>query len=81
VAVGSRPLFDEYERKAREIGTRFDLNLDAEDAQRLRRQMEAICVAAAPPFPPDQIPAFTSDWQAIDGGLLAAALAAPRSGA
>jgi hypothetical protein len=23
--------------------------------------MEAICVAAAPPFPPDQIPAFTSD--------------------
>jgi hypothetical protein len=61
VAVGSRELFDEYERKVREIGTRFDPNLDKDDARRLRRQMEAICVAAAPPFPPGQIPAFTSD--------------------
>ncbi|MFI5143848.1 MAG: hypothetical protein ACHQHM_07475, partial [Thermoanaerobaculales bacterium] len=50
VAVGSRPLFDEYERKVREIGTRFDPQLDAEDARLLRRQMEAICVGAAPPF-------------------------------
>ncbi len=76
VAVGSRPLFDEYERKVREIGTRFDPNLDAEDAQRLRRQMEAICVAAAPPFPPDQIPAFTSDPDddpIVYGALLAEA--------
>jgi hypothetical protein len=61
IAVGSGPLFDEYERKVREIGTRFDPNLDADDAHRLRRQMEAICVAAAPPFPPDQTPALTSD--------------------
>ncbi len=61
VAVGSRPLFDEYERKVREIGHRFDPELDEDDARRLRRQMEAICVAAALPFPPDQIPAFTSD--------------------
>lgn len=61
VAVGSRPLFDEYERKVREIGHRFDPALDENDARLLRRQMEAICVAAAPPFPPDQIPAFTSD--------------------
>ncbi len=61
VAVGSRPLFDEYERKVREIGPRFDPELDEDDARRLRRQMEAICVAAAPPFPPDQMPAFTSD--------------------
>jgi hypothetical protein len=61
VAVGSRPLFDEYERKVREIGHRFDPELDAHDARLLRRQMEAICVAAAPPFAPEQIPAFTPD--------------------
>lgn len=61
VAVGSRPLFDEYERKVREIGTRFDPHLGGDDARLLRRQMEVICVAAAPPFPPEQIPAFTSD--------------------
>jgi hypothetical protein len=61
VAAGSRPLFDEYERKVREIGHRFDPTLDENDARLLRRQMEAICVAAPPPFPPDQIPAFTSD--------------------
>ncbi len=61
VAAGSRPLFDEYERKVREIGHRFDPTLDENDARLLRRQMEAICVAAPLPVPPDQIPAFTSD--------------------
>jgi len=61
VAAGSRPLFDEYERKVREIGPRFDPTLDENDARLLRRQMEAICVAASSPIPPDQIPAFTSD--------------------
>jgi hypothetical protein len=61
VAAGSRPLFDEYERKVREIGHHFDPTLDENDARLLRRQMEAICVAAPPPVPPDQIPAFTSD--------------------
>lgn len=76
VAVGSRPLFDEYERKVREIGTRFDLSLDAGDARLLRRQMEAICVAAAPPFPPESIPAFTADPDddpIVYGALLAGA--------
>jgi len=76
VAVGSRPLFDEYERKVREIGTRFDPHLDADDARLLRRQMEAICVAAAPPFPPDQIPALTTDPDddpIVYGALLAGA--------
>jgi predicted nucleic acid-binding protein len=76
VAVGSRPLFDEYERKVREIGTKFDPSLDADDARQLRRQMEAICVAAAPPFPPEQIPAFTSDPDddpIVYGALLAGA--------
>jgi hypothetical protein len=61
VAAGSRPLFDEYERKVREIGHHFDPTLDESDARLLRRQMEAICVAASQPVPPDQIPAFTSD--------------------
>lgn len=74
VAAGSRPLFDEYERKVREVGHRFDPTLDANDARLLRRQMEAICVAAPPPAPPDQIPAFTSDPDddpIIFGALLA----------
>ncbi len=76
VAVGSRPLFDEYERKVREIGARFGPQLNARDARQLRRQMEAICVAAAPPFPPEQIPAFTSDPDddpIVYGALLAGA--------
>jgi hypothetical protein len=59
--AGSRPLFDEYERKVREIGRRFDPALDEDDARLLRSQTEVICIAAAPPFPPDQIPAFTPD--------------------
>lgn len=74
VAAGSRPLFDEYERKVREIGHRFDPTLDENDARLLRRQMEAICVAAPPPVPPDQIPAFTSDPDddaVVFGALLA----------
>ncbi len=61
VAAGSRPLFDEYERKVREVGHRFDPTLDENDARLLRRQMEAICVTAAPPRQPDQIPALTTD--------------------
>jgi hypothetical protein len=73
-AAGSRPLFDEYERKIREIGRRFDPTLDEDDARLLRRQMEAICVTAAPPHPPDQIPALTTDPEddpIVFGALLA----------
>ena len=61
VAVGSAPLFDEYERKVRQIGSRFDPALSEEDAPRLRRQVEAVCVAGSPPFDPLAIPAFTKD--------------------
>jgi|NGEPerStandDraft_6_1074524.scaffolds.fasta_scaffold20807_3 hypothetical protein len=61
VAVGSKPLFDEYERKVREKGTRFDPVLGPEDASRLRRQMEVLCVSAAPPFAPGTLPALTPD--------------------
>ncbi|HEX3737701.1 MAG TPA: hypothetical protein VHV53_09180, partial [Solirubrobacterales bacterium] len=50
VAIGSRPLFDEYERKLREVGTRLDPHLREEGIPLLRRQMEAVCVIAAPPF-------------------------------
>jgi predicted nucleic acid-binding protein len=61
VAIGSRPLFDEYERKLREIGTRLDPRLREEDIPLLRRQMEAICVIAAPPFADYAVPALTAD--------------------
>lgn len=61
-AVGSRPLFDEYERKLRQIGGRFGIEpSDEQQVKRLRRQMEAICVAAAPPFDPRSAPALTRD--------------------
>jgi hypothetical protein len=76
VAVGAGPLFDEYERKVREIGRRFDPRLDESDARLLRRQMEAICVTAAPPYPPDRIPALTPDPDddpIVFGALLAGA--------
>jgi predicted nucleic acid-binding protein len=61
VAVGSRPLFDEYERKVREVGTRLDPHLREEDIPLLRRQMEAVCVIAAPPFADSAVPALTAD--------------------
>jgi predicted nucleic acid-binding protein len=61
VAIGSRPLFDEYERKLREIGTRLDPHLREEDIPLLRRQMEAVCVIAAPPFADSVVPALTAD--------------------
>jgi len=38
VAIGSAPVFDEYERKLREIGTKIDPNLRDEDVPKLRRQ-------------------------------------------
>jgi len=61
VAVGSRPLFDEYERKLREVGTRLDPHLREEDVPVLRRQMEAVCVIAAPPFLDSAVPTLTAD--------------------
>lgn len=61
VAIGSAPLFDEYERKLREIGPKLDPTLSEEDIPRLRRQLEAVCVAGAPPFLPDTVPTLTQD--------------------
>jgi predicted nucleic acid-binding protein len=62
-AVGSAPLFDEYERKLREIGQKLDPMLRPEDIPALRRQVEALCVAGSPPFDPSDSPALTRDPQ------------------
>jgi predicted nucleic acid-binding protein len=61
VAIGSRQLFDEYERKLREIGKKLNPALREADVPRLRRQLEAVCVIAAPPFQEADVPALTAD--------------------
>jgi len=61
IAIGSKPLFDEYERKLREIGSQLDPALREQDIPLLRRQLEAVCVVAAPPFDPAGVPALTKD--------------------
>jgi predicted nucleic acid-binding protein len=61
VAIGSAPLFDEYERKLREVGRGLDRELRDEDIPKLRRQVEAICAAGSPPFEPREAPALTRD--------------------
>ncbi|HEY4918013.1 MAG TPA: hypothetical protein VIH92_13960 [Solirubrobacteraceae bacterium] len=73
--MGSKPLFEEYERKVRDVGSRLKPGLREQDAPLLRRQMQAICVAAAPPFDPTRVPALTrdpSDDPIVYGALLAA---------
>jgi predicted nucleic acid-binding protein len=60
-AVGSAPLFDEYERKLREVGRKLDPQLRDMDIPKLRRQVEAVCVAGCPPFDPLNSPALTRD--------------------
>ncbi len=74
VAAGFATLFDEHERKLREIGHRLDPALRQEDVPRLRRQLEAICVVGPPPFDPATAPALTrdpTDDPIILGALLA----------
>jgi predicted nucleic acid-binding protein len=62
VAVGSATLFDEYERKLREIGRKLDPAIVEEDIPRLRRQVQAVCVAGSPPIDPrEAIPILTRD--------------------
>lgn len=74
LAVGFAALFDEHERKLREVGRRLDPALREEDAPRLRRQLEAICVAGPPPFDSSAVPALTrdpADDPIVFGALLA----------
>jgi predicted nucleic acid-binding protein len=61
VALGGVAIFDEYERKVREIGRRLNPDVRDTDVQPLRRQVEAICVADTPPFNPDEAPLLTRD--------------------
>jgi predicted nucleic acid-binding protein len=61
VALGGAAIFDEYERKVREIGRRLNPTVRDTDIQPLRRQVEAICAAGSPPFDPDDSPSFTRD--------------------
>lgn len=61
VAIGSRALFDEYERKLREIGAKLDPQLRKQDIPLLRRQIESVCVIAAPPFREAEVPVLTRD--------------------
>jgi predicted nucleic acid-binding protein len=63
VTLGSAVLFEEYERKVREIGTRLNPNVRESDLRPLRRQMEAVCAAGSPPFDPAQAPTLTRDRQ------------------
>lgn len=74
VAVGSPALFDEYERKLREVGPRLSPTLRPADVPALRRQLEALCVAASPPFEARTSPALTRDPEddpIVYGALLA----------
>jgi predicted nucleic acid-binding protein len=61
VAVGGAAIFDEYERKVREVGRRLNPSVRDTDVQPLRRRLEAICVAGSPSFNPEDTPSFTRD--------------------
>ena len=52
VSLGSAVLFDEYERKVREVGAKLNPSVSPEIAPVLRRQFEAICVSGPAPFDP-----------------------------
>jgi predicted nucleic acid-binding protein len=61
IALGGAAIFDEYERKVREIGRRLNPSVRDSDVQPLRRQVEAVCVAGSPPFSSSDSPSFTRD--------------------
>lgn len=72
VAIGSAALFDEYERKLREIGQKLDPALRDKDIPLLRRQLEVVCAIGAPPFDEGAVPTLTRDRK--DDGILYTAL-------
>ena len=59
--VGSRPLFDEVERKVREIGDRFDPALPEDAPGRVRRQIERLSAVVVEIDPRERPPAWTAD--------------------
>jgi predicted nucleic acid-binding protein len=61
VAVGGEAIFDEYERKVREIGRRLNPSVRDTDIHSLRLRLEAVCVAESPSFNQADIPPFTRD--------------------
>jgi hypothetical protein len=61
VSLGSAVLFDEYERKVRDVGAKLNPRVSPEMAPVLRRQFEAICVRGPAPFDPATAPALTRD--------------------
>jgi predicted nucleic acid-binding protein len=61
VSLGSAVLFDEYERKVREVGSKLNPSVSPEMAPMLRRQFEAICVGGPAPFDPADAPGLTRD--------------------
>lgn len=72
LAVGSAPIFDEYERKVREIGTRLSPTVRESDIGPLRRQLEAICAVGPQPFEIADTPSLTRDRK--DGPIVYTAL-------
>lgn len=74
VAVGFTALFDEFERKVREVGRKLDPSVEPEDAERFRRQFEGICAVGPAPFDSADAPALTHDPEddpIVYGALLA----------
>ena len=61
VSLGSAVLFDEYERKVREVGAKLNPRVSPEMAPLLRRQFEVICVGGPAPFDAATAPAPTRD--------------------
>ncbi len=61
VAVGFQFLFDEYERKLREIGRKLNPKLRRKDIAPLRRQLESICTIAGPTLGNRKVPRLTPD--------------------
>lgn len=61
LAIGSAPIFDEYERKVREIGTRLNPTIRESEVGPLRRQMEAVCAIGTPQFDVAHTPTLTRD--------------------
>ena len=59
-AIGGVDLFSEYERKVVSVSTKLGLD-PAPDPLMMRRQVEAVCIAAASAFNPADVPALTRD--------------------